>query len=156
MEQVKNKSLAGWILFAGLLTGTFDAILALLINYKTPVIIIFKFIASGLFGTAAFSMGTSAVLYGVLIHYSIAFVWTIIFFLLYPKLLAIIRYRFILIITIGLVIWGGMNMAVLPLSSAHLKPFKLKGVLENMAALILAFGLPVTVIADKFYDKQPQ
>ena len=75
MKQVKSKNLAGWIFFTGIVTGTLDAILALLINFKVPAAIIFKFIASGLFGAAAFSMGNSAVLYGILIHYCIAFVW---------------------------------------------------------------------------------
>jgi uncharacterized membrane protein YagU involved in acid resistance len=156
MEHVKNKNLAGWIIFTGIITGTLDAILALLINFKVPAAIIFKFIASGLFGAAAFSMGTSAVLYGILIHYCIAFVWAIIFFLLYPKLIALIKYRIVLIIATGLVIWLIMNMAVLPLTSVHSQPLKLKGVLENIAALIIAFGLPVTMIAGNSYDGEVQ
>ncbi|MEO6630655.1 MAG: hypothetical protein ABIN13_02995 [Mucilaginibacter sp.] len=154
MEQVKNKNLAGWIFFTGMVTGTLDAILALLINFKVPAAIIFKFIASGIFGAAAFSIGTSAIFYGILIHYCIAFVWAIIFFLLYPKLIALVKYRVVLIIATGLVIWLVMNIAVLPLTSIHSQPFKLKGVLENMAALIIAFGLPVTMIAGQLYDEQ--
>jgi uncharacterized membrane protein YagU involved in acid resistance len=153
MQQVTNKNLTGWIIFTGVVTGTLDAILALLINFKVPATVIFKFIASGLFGAAAFSMGTSAILYGILIHYCIAFVWAIIFFLLYPKLIALVKYRIVLIIATGLVIWLVMNMAVLPLTSIHSQPFKLKGVLENMAALIVAFGLPVTMLAGGFNDK---
>jgi len=156
MEHMGGKSLAGWILFTGIVTGTLDAILALLINFKVPAVIIFKFIASGLFGAAAFNMGTSAVLYGILIHYCIAFFWAIIFFLLYPRLIALMRYRIVLIIATGLVIWLVMNMAVLPLTSVHSQPFKLTGVLENIAALIIAFGLPVTMIADNSYDSQLQ
>lgn len=153
MEQEKNNSLTSWILLTGLLTATLDAILALLINYKVPVAAIFKFIASGLFGGTAFNMGTSAILYGVLIHYCIAFVWATTFFLLYTRMLSLLKYRIILIVTIGLFIWLVMNLAVLPLSAAHLQPLKLKGILENMAALILAFGMPVTVIAGQFYHK---
>jgi len=156
MEQVKSKNLAGWIFFTWMVTGTLDAILALLINFKVPAVVIFKFIASGLFGAAAFSMGTSAVLYGILIHYCIAFVWAIIFFLLYPKLIALIKYRIVLIIVTGLVIWLVMNMAVLPLTSVHSQPLKLNGVLENVAALIIAFGLPVTMIASNSYDGEVQ
>ena len=156
MEQVKNKNLAGWIFFTGMVTGTLDAILALLINFKVPAAIIFKFIASGLLGATAFSMGNSAVLYGILIHYCIAFVWAVIFFLLYPKLIALIKYRIVLIFATGLVIWLVMNMAVLPLTAVHSQPFKLKGVLENMAALIIAFGLPVTMIAGNSYDREGQ
>lgn len=154
MEQVKNANLTGWIFFTGIVTGTLDAILALLINIKVSAVVIFKFIASGLFGAAAFTMGTSAVLYGILIHYCIAFAWAILFFLLYSKLLILVKYRIVLIIATGLVIWLVMNIAVLPLTYAHSQPLDLAGVLENIAALIIAFGLPVTMIAGQVYDNQ--
>ena len=52
-----------------LLTGTLDAIAALLIGYKVSPQIIFQYIASGWFGPrAAFAGGTSMVLWGILFH----------------------------------------------------------------------------------------
>jgi hypothetical protein len=152
MEQVKRKRLLIWILLTGLLTGTIDALLALIIGYKIPAAIIFKFIASGVFGTVAFGPGTKMIYYGLLFHYCIAFAWAAIFFLLYGKLLSILKIRSVLILVTGLIIWVIMNLVVVPLSHIPPQPFHIISVIEDFAALILAFGVPVTVIADKFYS----
>jgi hypothetical protein len=151
MEQVQARKLLPWILLTSLLTGTIDALSAIIINYKIPAPAIFKFIASGIFGTTAFSPGNEMVYYGILFHYCIAFAWTTIFFLFYTDFMSLVKFRFILILIIGLVIWVVMNLVVLPVSQTPPSHFHLVNVVENIAALILAFGLPVTIIADKFY-----
>jgi hypothetical protein len=46
----------------------------------------FQFIASGIFGTSAFSGGNTMLALGILFHFCIAFIWTLIFFFLYPRL----------------------------------------------------------------------
>ena len=152
MEQVNKKKLLPWFLFTGLFTGTLDALLAIVINNKVSAPVIFKFIASGVFGSAAFAPGNEMVYYGLLFHYFIAFTWTILFFVFYNKLINIVRLRFILMLITGTIIWVGMNLLVLPLSQVHSQPFKALGFIKNLVALILAFGLPITVIAGKYYE----
>jgi hypothetical protein len=139
-----------------LLTGTLDAIAALLISYKVSPVVIFQFIASGWFGKAAFSGGTAMVLWGILFHYIIASAFSIVLFLLYPAFIKIIKNKFVAAILFGLIIWAIMNLAVLPLThipkrTGGIKPTSL---IEGIAALIVAIGIPVAIIADKYYRKQ--
>jgi hypothetical protein len=150
-EEVKKKKLFNRILFTALLTGVIDILFAFIINYKTPAVIILRFIASGLFGGAAFSAGIEMAYYGILIHFWIAITWTTIFFLLYPKLSNSLKSRIALVIVTGVVIWLVMNLVVVPLSRTPSDKFHLAGIIMNMAALILAYGLPFTIIAGKYY-----
>ena len=154
MEQVKRKKLLIWILLTGLLTGTIDALLAIIISYKIPVATIFKFIASGVFGMAAFGPNTEMIYYGILFHYCIAFAWAATFFLLYDKLLSRLKVRSVVILIMALIIWVIMNLVVVPLSHAPPQPFYIVGAIENLVALILAFGVPVTIIAGKYYEQR--
>ncbi len=151
-EEVKKKKIFSWILFTALLTGVVDILFAFIINYEIPEVIILRFIASGLFGSLAFSAGTEMVYYGLLIHFCIAMAWTSIFFLLYPKFSGILKSRIVLIIVTGIVIWLVMSLAIIPLSRTPSNKFHLTGIILNMAALILAYGLPFTIIAGKFYN----
>ncbi|MCR8556815.1 hypothetical protein KXD93_04150 [Mucilaginibacter sp. BJC16-A38] len=151
MEQVKIKKPLAWIILTGLLTGTIDALIVILINYDVPAGSIFKFIASGIFGKAAFGTGNEMIYYGVLFHYSIAFIWTTVFFLFYTRLITILKFRSALMLTIAIVIWMGMNLVVLPLSNTPPQPHHFIGILKNIGILALAYGLPIVVIADKFY-----
>lgn len=152
-EEVKKKKLFNWILFTALLAGVIDILFAFIINYKTPAAIILRFIASGFFGSAAFKDGTEMAYYGLLIHFCIATAWTATFFLLYPKFLGILKSRAVLVIVTGIVIWLVMNLMVVPLSRTPSDKFHLAGIIINMSALIVAYGLPFTLIAAKFYNK---
>ena len=154
MEQANRKKLLPWFLFTGLLTGSLDALLAIIINNKVPASVIFKFIASGVFGNAAFGPGNEMIYYGVLFHYFIAFTWTILFFIFYNKLINTVKFRFALMLVTGIIIWAVMNLLILPLSQVHSQPFNVIGFMKNLGALILAFGLPITVIADKYYESE--
>jgi len=156
MEEEKRKRLLRWLLFTGLVTGSIDALMAIITNSKIPPEIIFKFIASGVFGKLGFTPGSEMIIYGVLFHYWIAFAWSVLFFILYRQLLHLLKFRILFILVTGIVIWAIMNLAVVPLSQAHPQPMHLVGALKNMAILIFAFGLPITLIADKYYSVSPR
>ncbi len=151
-EQIKKRNLFTWILFTGIFTGTIDILFAFIMNYHVPRAMILKFIASGLFGGAAFGPGSEMMYNGLFLHFFFAFAWTIVFFLFYTKLLNILKFRFILIIITGLVIWTVMNLIVIPLSKIPPQQFHFINTMEDIAALILAYGLPITLIANKFYN----
>lgn len=155
MEAQNRKRLLRWLLFAGFVTGSIDALLAIVTNGKIPPEIIFKYIASGVFGKLAFTPGGEMVIYGLLFHYWIAFAWTVPFFILYKQLIHLLKFRIVLIVGTGLVIWIIMNMVVVPLSQATPPPMHLIGALKNIAILIFAFGLPITIIAEKYYSLSP-
>ena len=111
------------IIKTGLIAGTLDLLAAITHYYiqtgKTPEGV-FKFIASGAFGSSAFSGGTEMIIAGILLHYLIAFGFTILFFLVYPKLKQwIAPYITITGFVYGILAWCVMNLLVMPLSNAR-------------------------------------
>lgn len=143
-----SKSLLPAILATGLLTGTLDAVGAI-INYCIPVvrnpIRIFQYIASGAMGTeAAFTGGWLSAAAGIFLHYVIATFWTALFYWNYPLIKRFLPSKVVAGILYGPVIWFVMNLAVLPLSRVQRGPMQVSSVLIGMAILILAVGLPVS------------
>ena len=146
------------VLQSCLLTGTLDAFVAILISYKIPPAVIFKFIASGWFGREAMSGGTSMVLWGLIFHYLIAAFFTVTLFWLYPLIAKVLKNKYLISIIYGLAIWVVMNYIVLPMtnipkSHGHLELISL---LKGIAALIICIGLPVALIADHEMAKTSQ
>src|SRR3569623_975410 len=84
------------ILQTCLLTGTLDALAAILISYKIPPADIFKFIASGWFGREAMSGCTSMVICGLIFHYLIAAFFTVTLFWLYPRVVNILKNKYLI------------------------------------------------------------
>lgn len=147
-----NHSLAKPILLTWLLCGTLDALSAIVLNLNVPAAAIFKYIASGLFGKAAFAGGTEMVVYGVLFHYLIALVFTAALFLLYPFFIKVLRNKIVLALAYGVLIFAAMNFVVVPyLSHIVQKPMKLQGIVKNLSALIISFGFPISYIAGKYH-----
>ncbi len=141
-----------YVLGTGLLTGTLDALSAILLNWKVPAVKIFMFIASGWFGkAAAYTGGTKMVLFGILFHYLIAFSFTTVLFLLHPMFYSWFRTRVLTAIFYGIIIWAIMNLAVLPLSNISPRPLQLTDSLVDCIILMITFGLPISFIATGFY-----
>jgi hypothetical protein len=146
------------ILLTCLLTGTLDAIAALLISYKVPPAIIFKFIASGWFGKQVMSGGAGMVLWGLIFHYLIAAIFSVVFFQLYPVAIKILRNKYVTGIVYGLLIWVVMNYLVLPFTNiphghGHIQVI---GLIKGIAALIICVGIPIALMADNFYKNPGQ
>jgi hypothetical protein len=140
------------VLWIGFLTGTLDALGAIIWNYKIKAAIIFKFIASGAFGKAAFSGGTDMVLWGVFFHYIIAYSFTAIFFLMYPSFISVIKNKYLIGILFAIITWLITNLLVVPLSRIGWRPMGFSGIIIGVVILIFAIGLPVALIADKLYS----
>lgn len=159
MSQQKNNMLLT-IVWLCLLTGTLDGILSIIFSYPASPAQSYQYIASGLFGTAAFT-ANYMVFWGVLFHYLIASTFSVVFFLLYPGFKSVIKNKFILALIFGLLIWIISTFGILPLSNVP----DIKGVakypwqLNLMAAIIsfvglsLCLGLPIALIANKYYRK---
>jgi hypothetical protein len=156
------------VFLISLLTGTLDALAAILLNVKMTTIthlnifwaqlkiiseFIFRFIASGAFGKAAFQPGNDMIFSGVLFHYIIAFLFTTVYYQLYPIFKAAFKNKYIIGIFYGVLCWVIMNMAVVPLSKIGYHPIKLRFILSGMAALVICVGLPIALIADRHYLK---
>jgi len=144
---------------AGLLVGSLDIIAALTNFYiktgKDPLIVL-KYIASALFGKAAFSGDNSMAIWGLLLHFMIAFIWTIFFFLIYSKLRLLSWNRIITGIIYGIFIWIVMSQVVVPMSKAAGGPFNIKQAIIAVLILIGAIGLPLSFIAHRYYRVRVQ
>jgi hypothetical protein len=161
MAQQKNNKLLA-IISLCLLTGTLDGILSFIFSYPASPAQSYRYIASGLFGTAAFT-ANYMVFWGVLFHYLIASAFSAVFFLLYPNFRKVIENKYILAIVFGLIIWIISTFGILPLSNVP----DIKGIakypsqLNSIAAIIsflglsLCLGLPISLIANKYYRKIP-
>jgi hypothetical protein len=139
-----------------LIAGTLDAIAALLMSYKLSPATIFQYIASGWFGKAAFTGGAAMVVCGIVFHYLIASFWSIALFHLYPGFKRIVINKYIVAIIFGLIIWLVMNLGVLPLTDV---PKHAGGhvnillILEGIGILTICLGIPIVLIADRYYSK---
>ncbi|MDN5287800.1 MAG: hypothetical protein JWR38_4074 [Mucilaginibacter sp.] len=139
------------ILWIGLITGTLDGLSALILNYKVSPAIIFKFIASGVFGEAAFKGGYEMVVSGVIFHYLIALAFTYAFYLLYPFFKKMLLNEYLVAVVYGVTAWLIMNLMVVPVSKIGFHPIKTETILTGILVLIICIGLPIALIADKHY-----
>ena len=145
------------ILVTGLLAGTLDA-LAAIINYtinggKLPSRI-FQYIASGAVGKQAFTGGTGMVILGIIFHYTIAFAFTLFFFLVYPKISILSKNKILTAIVYGIFVWLVMNLIVVPMSSVPISPFNIKQAIIGAVIVMLAIGLPVSIIIGRYYQTE--
>lgn len=144
------------ILKAGLFVGTLDITFALVEYYlKTgndPANVL-RYVASAIFGKPAFAGGTMMAITGLLLHYLIAFSWTIVFFFIYLRM-PLLRINVIATaILYGVFIWIVMQLVILPLSLASTGAFDLKQSLIAVLNLVLAIGLPLSIITKKYYSQ---
>ncbi|HYG19295.1 MAG TPA: DUF1440 domain-containing protein [Ohtaekwangia sp.] len=146
----QKQSLFGAILTTGLLVGTLDIVTAMIV-YNVGPAQIFPFITSGAFGNEAFSGSFIMIFWGIVFHYFIAFAWTVVFFLMVPKV-AILRKRAVLNgLLYGIVIWLVMNMIILPLSRLSQAPLNFKAAVIGAAILMVMVGLPIAMLAQRYY-----
>jgi len=144
------------ILWTGLLAGTLDGLAAALLYFirtgKNPMVV-YRFIASGVFGSEALSGGLSMGLIGIFFHYTIAMGWTIVFFTACTRLPVLLKNRIAVGITYGIFVWLMMNLVVIPLSRVPPSPVTLSGVVTGAFVLIICIGLPISFMANKYYHK---
>lgn len=141
------------ILFAWLLVGSLDILSAFIDYYlrtgKGPSGVL-KFIASGVFGKEAFG-NDSMIWIGLLFHFTIALLFTILFFLLYPRLKFLRINIALTAVIIGTFIWLIMNRVVVPLSNTPKYPFNPVNAIKAALILIFMIGLPLAVIFKRYY-----
>lgn len=144
------------ILLAGCLVGTLDILSACIDYYiatgKEPSGI-FRYIASGIFGKAAFTGNSSMIVAGLLFHYIIAFIFTFFFFWLYARATLNAWNPMLTAFVYGLFIWIVMNLGVVRLSritSAPLSAMKPVKVIKSFLILFFMIGIPLSLIAHRY------
>jgi hypothetical protein len=138
------------VIRAGFIVGTLD-ITATCLHYfiktgKGPALI-FKYIASAVLGKAAFTGGANVIACGLLMHYAIAFAFTIFFFWLFEKRKIFAQNPLLTGIFYGSFTWLMMNLVMVPLTRANAAPFTVQSVVINLLILIACIGIPLALMA---------
>ena len=152
--QPKSRNLLITILWAGFFVGYLD-ITAAIINFmfnsdKSPKLI-FNYIASAAFGNQRAYSEKSMVFFGILFHFIVAYSFTIVFFLIYPRLNFVSKYPLLTAILYGCFVWLVMNLLVVPNSQIDKYPQINPKMLIQVGILIVAIGIPLSYIAYWFY-----
>ena len=136
---------------AWLLVGVLDILAAFLSFYistgKSPLIVL-KFIASALLGSAAYS-ASGSIWVGLLLHFAVAFLFALFFFIAYKPLKLYKLQWVVLGIVYGIFIWLVMNKLVLPITMVKQQPFKWTDAIRAALILITMIGLPLSWILNK-------
>ena len=148
------------VLIMTAIAGTLDIIAAHLHiwavrgSFPTQV---FKGIAGGAFGAErAMQGGMGMILLGIFFHYFISFSFTLLFFVLYPRL-RLLRRNFLVVGSLySLFVSFTMGFIVLPLSAlnASTPDFTNKHTYIGMCVLAAIFGVPIAMGATRFYQRR--
>ena len=113
-----------------------------------------QFVASGLIGQKAFQGGAAATVLGLGLHFVIALSVVALFYFA-SRQLAFLRHHVVLSgILYGLIVFGVMNLVVLPLSAA--KPrHSLTGDLIQIGIHMFIIGLPTALLVRRFSGANP-
>ena len=148
-----NKLITPKVLLAGIIVGTLDITAAMLQFFiktgKDPLTVL-KFVASGVFGSAAMKGGADMIAWGFLFHYFIAMRFTIFFFWLCSKFPSLLNHRLITGIGYGMFAWSFMRFIVLPLSLTNKQPFNLTAALIAASIIVVCIGIPLAFMAAAF------
>lgn len=156
-EENRNKGLLSTIIKAGLLAGLFDIVLAFLYAYikrGTSPQTVLQYVAKTALGETSITDPTMLTITGLLIHFAIAMVWTILFFMIYRALKLVKLNKFVTAVIYGAFVWAMMSMVILPLWNDRPFSFNLETSTINALILIVAIGLPLSLVAKKFYTNK--
>jgi uncharacterized membrane protein YagU involved in acid resistance len=125
MEQISeaNRTQAFvYVLIGGLVAGTLDITYACVfwaLKAGVPPQRIFQSVAKGVLGAAAFTSGAASAALGLFLHYFIAMMMSIVYYLVARHWTALIERPLIFGAAYGVVLWVVMNYIVVPLSAAR-------------------------------------
>ena len=138
------------LLLAVLVAGTLDIAGAILILANGNAAGTLKFIASGLIGSGAFTGGTGTMILGLVIHFFIAFCFSVLYFIVYEKIAFFRSNRFVSSFVYGLFIWATMKFLVLPLTQLPSRgAIQWESALSEILILTVAFGVTLPFFASK-------
>lgn len=153
VPQEKSRALQT-ILFGGLLAGVLDLTAAFISNALqrggSPVSVL-QSIASGLLGKESFTGGATTASFGVLAHFTIAFVWTIIFYLVSRRIKFLTAQPVVSGALYGILVYIFMHFVVVPFSAAPFKmPHTSGAIAIDVLIHIFCVGLPIALVVRRF------
>jgi len=148
-----NKS-SKTILWGGLIAGTLDisgACVVWWLRASVPPERVLQSVASGLLGVAAYTGGAKTAVLGLALHFLIATIWTVVFYLASRRLRFLIAQPIVWGLVYGIVVYAFMDFVVLPLSQFPQRGTPtLTGRLIGLAIIMFCIGLPIALIVRRF------
>jgi hypothetical protein len=143
---------------AGLVVGVLDGVAAAVNAYAAAGVTpdrVFKFIASGAFGRAAFEGGNGMVVWGLVFHMLIAIGWTSLYFAAATQVHALTKLWIISGLVYGIAVWVAMHWVVVPLSRTPRFTENGRGILIMIGIHMFVIGLPMAYMAMRTALSQP-
>jgi hypothetical protein len=154
------KSLFNTVLFTGLFVGTTDLIAAYTTQYiKTGKFAdkMLQYIAGGALGLETSMQGGFWIgALGLLFHYFIAFSFTLLFFMAYPKIKILSYNKYLVGFLYGPFVASAMNFIILPLTPLPSSEFNFQQALIGWSVLGIVLGIPIAMSAHTFYNKRSE
>ena len=139
------------IAITGLIVGAMDITSAFIIAISrgSTATGLLQFVASGLIGQKAFQGGLATAALGLGLHFVIAFSLVAVFYVASRRIAFLRRQAVLSGMIYGLIVFGFMNLVVLPLSAA--KPrHTLTGDLIQIGIHMFVIGLPTALLVRRF------
>lgn len=141
------------IFWGGLVAGTLDICAAFLTAWLRAGVRptgVLHFVASGLLGPAAFQGGTRTAIIGLALHFLIATIWTVVFYVASRKLLFLIERPIQFGLIYGIAVYLFMTFVVVPLSRVTPRPATISGRTIGLLTIMFCVGLPIALIVRRF------
>ena len=143
------------VLLTGLFVGTTDLVSAYISQWiKTGKFAekMLNYIAGGALGLEnSIPGGNGAALLGLFFHYFIAFSFTLLFFLLLPRVKFLAFNKYLMGMLYAVFVDVVMALVILPLSRLPTGPFSVAHSYVNWVVLGVLFGVPIAYNAYKYY-----
>jgi uncharacterized membrane protein YagU involved in acid resistance len=145
------------ILSTAFVAGTLDIFGAILLHCfilsNAPVMVVLQAISSAVFGKSAFKGGWEMAMGGLSFHFIIALAFTTVYYYTFPYISFFRTQKIISGLIYGAFTWVVMNLLVLPLSRFSQPPLQLLPSIPGIIVLMLLFGLPIALMAARYYDR---
>jgi uncharacterized membrane protein YagU involved in acid resistance len=141
------------IFWGGLIAGTLDICAACLtawLRARVGPIGLLQYVASGALGPSAFQGGVQTALIGLALHFLIATIWTIVFYLASRKWLFLIERPIQFGLLYGIAVYLFMTFVVVPLSRVTPRPATITGRTIGILTIMFCVGLPIALIVRRF------
>ncbi|MEP6955496.1 MAG: hypothetical protein ABI883_01620 [Chthoniobacterales bacterium] len=144
------------ILVGGSIAGVLDISYAILFSgwRGVPAERLLQSVASGLLGASAFAGGWPVAALGLFLHFTIAFAWAAIFYLVARRFPILCKRAIYAGVIYGLFIYGMMNLVVLPLSAFPRKvTFPPLVLATGLLVHMFCIGLPIALATRRAFER---
>ncbi|AWO00973.1 hypothetical protein DLD77_04280 [Chitinophaga alhagiae] len=147
------------VLVTGCAVGVLDGAAALVnawLKSGIPPEKVFRYIASAMYGKAAYTGGGAMIAAGVVLHFIVAVIWSAVFFIAYRYWPLLRGNKWVVGCMYGLFVWLMMNLVVVPLTHVPPLTFNWEGMITGWVIHMLLVGIPIVWLTQWWYNKRAQ